>query len=396
MWIEEGGEFQDNENGWLENDEESSHELQLISDFDGPFNFVAGIYSYENETGWQDRQQNWASPTLYMDAEEAVSFIDWDLDGAPDWSSCNDFYNNFVIAEDDEETEFVEGLGEDPGEVWGCAEGNNHEWKSGGGAGSASESKAVFISGDYRFNDHGGRSPGDCAGSRTKSESSMKSATVITESPATFEEIDEENLLPGHPVPWGGVPIEGGQVVTPAKSSWSETIGHVSVEFTPTPDILYYGRVSTGYRAGGFNESGILDIDADPEERLVDPTFPAEELINYELGIKGRFLDQRLTVMAGAYFEDFKGYHLNTVQLIPEQRRARAEEPFEEFTASLRAPGSGASRSRARSTLTRTGGCRASTLSSIPNLARTGHSSTSSLSLASNPKCRRRRFSILS
>ena len=334
MWVEEGAEFQDTDNAWFEDDEEESHELQLFSDFDGPFNFVAGIYSYEGQTGWQDRQQNWASAHLYMNAEEAVRFIDWDLDGAPDWSSCDDFYNNFVIAEDDEDTEFVEGLGEDPGEVWGCAEGDDHSFKSGGGAGSASESKAVFISGDYRFNPRW-----QVSGGLRWLEDKKRIVDEVGNGDhgisGYLQEIDEENLLPGHPVPWGGVPIEGGQVVTPAKSSWSETIGHVSVEFTPTPDILYYGRVSTGYRAGGFNESGILDIDADPEERLVDPTFPAEELINYELGIKGRFLDQRLTVMAGAYFEDFKGYHLNTVQLIPEQRRARAEEPFEEFTASV-------------------------------------------------------------
>ena len=334
LWIEEGGEFQDNENGWLENDEESSHELQLISDFDGPFNFVAGIYSYENETGWQDRQQNWASPTLYMDAEEAVSYIDWDLDGAPDWSSCNDFYNNFVIAEDDEETEFVEGLGEDPGEVWGCAEGNNHEWKSGGGAGSASESKAVFMSGDYRLNDQW-----QISGGLRWLEDQKRIVDEIGNGDhgisGYLEDIDEENLLPGYPDPWGGVPIEGGQVVTPAISTWSATIGHVSLEYTPTPDRLYYARISTGFRAGGFNESGILNIDDDPEDRLVDPTFPAEELLNYELGIKGRFLDQRLTVMAGAYYEDFEGYHLNTVQFIPEERRPRAEEPFEEFTDSV-------------------------------------------------------------
>ncbi|MDA1302677.1 MAG: TonB-dependent receptor, partial [Proteobacteria bacterium] len=297
LWIAEGAEYQDTESAWFENDEEESHELQLFSNFDGPFNFVAGVFMYENKTGWQDRQQDWASPHLYMDAEEAVAFIDWDLDGAADWSSCDDFLNNFVLAEDDESTEFVEGLGESPEEIWGCAEGNNHEWKSGGGAGSASESRAVFVSGDYRLNEQW-----QVSGGLRWLEDEKRIVAEIGNGDhfvsGFLQDIDEENLLPGHPVPWGGVPLESGQIVTPAESTWSTTIGHVSVEYTPTPDLMYYGRLSTGYRAGGFNEAGILWLAAPPEERLVDPTFPAEELLNYELGIKGRFFDQRLTLMA--------------------------------------------------------------------------------------------------
>ena len=336
MWIEEEAEFRDTEDAWFEDDEERSHELQMFSDFDGPFNFVAGVYSYENHTGWQDRQQNWASPTLYMNAEEAVGFIDWDLDGAADWSSCDDFYNNFVLVEDDEETEFVEGLGEDPEEVWGCAEGSDHTWKSGGGAGSASESKAVFVSGEYQLNEQWQVS----GGLRWLEDEKRIVAEIGNGDHGVYGyllEIDDDNLLPGHPVPWGGVPLRAGQVVTPATSSWSATIGHLSVEYTPNDDLLYYLRFSTGFRAGGFNESGILDLDEDPADRLVDPTFPSEALRNYEAGIKGRFLDRRLTLMAGAYLEDFERYHLNTVQLIPDNRRATAEEPFEEYTAA--APG---------------------------------------------------------
>ena len=336
LWVEEEAEFRDTEDAWFENDEERSHELQVFSAFDGPFNFVAGVYAYENHTGWQDRQQNWASPTLYMNAEEAVRFIDWDQDGAADWSSCDDFYNNFVLAEDDEETEFVEGLGEDPAETWGCAEGSDHTWKTGGGAGSASESKAVFVSGEYQINEQWQVS----GGLRWLEDEKRIVAEIGNGDHGVYGylvELDDENLLPGHPVPWGGVPLRAGQVVTPATSSWSATIGHVSVEYTPTDDLLYYARLSTGFRAGGFNESGILDLDEDPEDRLVDPTFPSEELVNYEVGIKGRFLDRRLTLMAGAYLEDFERYHLNTVQLIPDNKRATAEEPFEEYTAA--APG---------------------------------------------------------
>jgi len=32
--------------------DQASHEIQLISNFSGPFNFIAGYYSYENTTLW--------------------------------------------------------------------------------------------------------------------------------------------------------------------------------------------------------------------------------------------------------------------------------------------------------------------------------------------------------
>ena len=39
-------------------------------------------------------------------------------------------------------------------------------------------------------------------------------------------------------------------------AKWHKTIGHIGVEYTPDEDRLFYGRISTGYRAGGFNYDG--------------------------------------------------------------------------------------------------------------------------------------------
>ena len=37
--------------------DESSHELQLISNYDGPFNFIVGVYDYQGDTRWSDAFQ---------------------------------------------------------------------------------------------------------------------------------------------------------------------------------------------------------------------------------------------------------------------------------------------------------------------------------------------------
>jgi iron complex outermembrane receptor protein len=104
------------------------------------------------------------------------------------------------------------------------------------------------------------------------------------------------------------------------------------VEYTPQPDLLFYGRISTGFRAGGFNQiSGSLAS----LEQKIPPSFDGEELLNYEVGIKGLFLDNRLMLTAGAYFQDFSKYHLNATQFIEAEKRATYEDPFSEFTDSL-------------------------------------------------------------
>lgn len=62
---------------------------------------------------------------------------------------------------------------------------------------------------------------------------------------------------------------------------------------------LIYGLISEGYRPGGFNSSGFLPIST-PRE-----TFRPDRLRNYEVGAKIRRLDNRLTVRAAAYYDDW-------------------------------------------------------------------------------------------
>jgi outer membrane receptor protein involved in Fe transport len=71
-----------------------------------------------------------------------------------------------------------------------------------------------------------------------------------------------------------------------------------------SPDLMAYARLASGYRAGGTNTSagGIVPADYRPDKTE-----------NYELGIKGDFLDRRLTVDASLYDIEWKDLQLQLV-----------------------------------------------------------------------------------
>lgn len=73
--------------------------------------------------------------------------------------------------------------------------------------------------------------------------------------------------------------------------------------FTPrfklNDDVMVYGRLASGYRAGGLNVVGI-------NAGLIPPTYDPDETRNYEIGIKSDLLDRRLTLDASVFYIDWK------------------------------------------------------------------------------------------
>ena len=326
-WIDEEGFLADTEDAWLDDDEESSHELQLFSNFNGPLNFVAGVYTYENKSSWRDRQHNWANPLNTTNAEEAVARIDLDRDGQPDYGSCQEFYDEFVLGV----------LEWDPSEAIRCQQGNNHDFSTGGGAGATSETNAAFVSGDYRLNDQWQISGGlrwteDKKSLLPEINGDHGVVGFLPRTGGLFSgDIEDDQLLGSGP--WGGVPIWIAFILDPRDGSWRKTIGHVSLEYTPEANRLYYGRISTGFRAGGFNQIEEEDTQELIDMGILDANFKGSELINYEVGVKGLFLDNRLTLMAGAYFQDYKGFHWKATTFLPQAAVGNREYPFTDFTS---------------------------------------------------------------
>lgn len=75
-------------------------------------------------------------------------------------------------------------------------------------------------------------------------------------------------------------------ILTPSET-FSSTDWLVSYDYQLSDDVLVYAKVSTGFRAGGFNGRGVSD-------ETLPFIFEPEELLEYELGLKGDFLDSSL------------------------------------------------------------------------------------------------------
>tara|TARA_B100001057_G_scaffold495184_1_gene593562 strand:+ start:2162 stop:4228 length:2067 start_codon:yes stop_codon:yes gene_type:complete len=72
--------------------------------------------------------------------------------------------------------------------------------------------------------------------------------------------------------------------------------GKITLSYSSLANALIYTTISRGYKTGGFNTDGTLDSD------LRD--FDSEELLNYELGFKGRLLNNRLQAQVALFFMD--------------------------------------------------------------------------------------------
>ena len=80
---------------------------------------------------------------------------------------------------------------------------------------------------------------------------------------------------------------------------WGATTWNVGVEYDLTEEAMLYGRVSTGYRAGGFYGYAVMN----PPWGM-----PAEEMTNYEAGLKGLFFDKTVQLELSYFYQDFSAY----------------------------------------------------------------------------------------
>lgn len=301
-WVtlaQAGLSFEDTETIHRFTNDEQSHELQLISNFDGPINFVAGVYTYENETFWDQGGFNYSNPLRFVDADEAAVAAS-PIFGAYPVTSCQSYLDDFFIPTfGDPATGIVFGsFGV------GCPIGRDHTRSSSFFSSTTSETEAAFVNVEYEIDDQWNIA----GGLRWTKDKKVRTEIVPPDLAASVG-----GALPGT-IPnsifvgdfFGtGVPVVfTGSAGPPTPTSWDAVIGHVSVEYSPRDSLMYYGRLSTGYRAGGFNWQ-FLDVKS---------SFDEETLVNYEAGIKGLFMDSRLQFTGGLFLQDFENYQLTANQ----------------------------------------------------------------------------------
>jgi iron complex outermembrane recepter protein len=92
-------------------------------------------------------------------------------------------------------------------------------------------------------------------------------------------------------------PLAGGTLVQTGNSSGNSLTYQVSPRFKISDDVLAYARVASGYRPGGPNGQipGVV----------IPLSYKADTTVNYELGLKGEFLDRTLTVETAVFYIDW-------------------------------------------------------------------------------------------
>ncbi|WP_250458766.1 TonB-dependent receptor [Microbulbifer litoralis] len=80
--------------------------------------------------------------------------------------------------------------------------------------------------------------------------------------------------------------------------------GNITLEYHRSQGTMLYGTLSRGYKAGGVNGRIISASAGNPQIGSDVFEFDTEQLLNYELGIKGNWLDNRLQVQLAAFYQD--------------------------------------------------------------------------------------------
>mgnify|MGYP001342853633 CR=1 FL=1 len=87
--------------------------------------------------------------------------------------------------------------------------------------------------------------------------------------------------------------------------TWKETTWRVVLDYQPTDETMYYASVATGFLAGGFSETCSAVQSCLP--------YNPETNINYEAGFKGDLMDSRLRFNASVFYTNFDNLQRNQV-----------------------------------------------------------------------------------
>ncbi len=89
--------------------------------------------------------------------------------------------------------------------------------------------------------------------------------------------------------------IEGVNKSLELDDNWS---GHVGVDWTPADDLLVYGRITRGFKSGGFF-GGFAFTEAELEP------YREETVVSFEVGVKSSLLNKTLQLNSALFFYDY-------------------------------------------------------------------------------------------
>ena len=125
-------------------------------------------------------------------------------------------------------------------------------------------------------------------------------------------------LLGGGVTGTSGGSISGGYKANdPLVQRWTKPTGRLVIDWKPnwsfTDDSLVYASASRGYKGGGANPARPGIDDANVQFSGISPTFKAEYVNAFEVGIKNSFDGGRFTFNATGFYYDYKDYQISQI-----------------------------------------------------------------------------------
>ncbi len=295
--------------------EQTSHELTLISQFDGAFNFTVGFTTLEHEepnvySGINNSSydQDW----LYNDTSAACNAAIDSLYGAGGTLSGDD---SWLMADLRTNAATMTHAGTVNAQVFVCpgdplisnysdtgrsefsSNLNGQQWSFYGNA--KQESTGYYFNADYVFNDtwsvFGGIRRDKDEKDRTESAYAAVAGRQADGDACSNTNYWDCFAVIGVGFRDSSIDFFRGR----GESEWDATTWNVGVEYRTDNDNLVYGRISTGYRPGGSLGYG---------NRRAPWEYDSEEMTNYEVGIKGVYFDETMQLAATYFRQDFDKY----------------------------------------------------------------------------------------
>ncbi|MYD98489.1 MAG: TonB-dependent receptor [Gammaproteobacteria bacterium] len=316
------GVYSDMITNYLRTSDQRSHEIALVSNNEGPFNYTVG-YTYLSGdqpyvfrsifNGVETGSSGLNNPTFYTDTTAACeAWLQGQGDGIwPNIRDVNSKANELAPG-------WITGCyGSDYSANWSdVTNGQTHAVGSGvTGAfyGNVTYEQAAFygnveyvlndrwkVFGGLRYNDdHKEHDQNDfsTAGQRT-----LEDGTVINIVNGIFRSKHYDTQCCGYVGqrrgPDGEFIPDDRTLMDSKRKTWKETTWNFGAEYSPTDSMMLYGRISRGYRAGGFAGFG----------NKLGEAFEPETVINYETGVKGLFFENAVQLEVSAYFQDFDSF----------------------------------------------------------------------------------------
>ncbi len=264
--------------------EQFQQELRLVSEFDGPLNFVVGGIYISDELDFRSYATVGLSalfPAVLSGGAffDDRGFVNMDLRGITGDPGSGQ------VKQDRESLAFYADGTYQIDDQWSLTMGIRYTkddkefWKPTGGGGPCNQ----YTEPQDAITD----ANGNCLDVRS---------TVVSRAGLEGSQIDPRKAA---------LPASAYFFIADAEEEWTETTWRVVVDYKTESDHLWYASVATGFLAGGFSET----CSQEPTCIAYDP----ETNINYEVGFKGDLLDGVLRFNASVFYTDFEDLQRNQV-----------------------------------------------------------------------------------